>query len=447
MSRLFGTNGIRWLVEIQSSDYAIRLAVSAGNFFGPDKRLAVGMDTRLSSPMIYNAVLSGLNSAGCGAVSLGVVPTPVVQFAVRGMSLDGGLMVTASHNPPEFNGLKFFAADGTEFSKSQETQFERVFSENKMEYAAWNGVGSASEENDVQNTYRKAVISLAAFGGDITAVVDCANGTAIGYTPDILTRMGCKVMTLNAQPDGRFPGRMPEPVRENVGTLMSTVKSVSADIGIAHDGDADRAVFVDENGDYVQGDKSLALFAVDALERHGKGIVVIPINTSKAVQDAVESRGGKVEYSAIGSPGIARRMMENRAILGGEGNGGIIFPEHQYCRDGMMAAARMAEIVSRKGPLSELVADLPEYWIKSDKLGIKPGTGEAIMACVRDNATGTVTEVDGIKSETEDHWWLVRLSGTEPIVRVTVESDSEAMCDARLRERVSEVRDIIRSLS
>jgi len=447
MSRLFGTNGIRWLVEIQSSDYAIRLAVSAGNFFGPDKRLAVGMDTRLSSPMIYNAVLSGLNSAGCSAASLGVVPTPVVQFAVRGMSLDGGLMVTASHNPPEFNGLKFFASDGTEFSKSQETQFERVFSENKMKYAAWNRVGTASEENDVQSTYRKAVISLAALGRDITAVVDCANGTAIGYTPDILARMGCKVMTLNAQPDGRFPGRMPEPVRENVGTLMSTVKSDSADIGIAHDGDADRAIFVDENGDYVQGDKSLALFAVDALHRHGKGIVVIPINTSRTVQDAVESHGGTVEYTAIGSPGIARCMMENRAILGGEGNGGIIFPEHQYCRDGMMAAARMAEIVSRKGALSGLVADLPEYWIKSDKLGIKPGTGEAIMARVRDNANGKVTEVDGIKSETEDHWWLVRLSGTEPIVRVTVESDSEAMCDARLREKVSEVRDIIQSLS
>lgn len=277
-------------------------------------------------------------------------------------------------------------------------------------------------------------------------VVDCANGAAVGYTPEILTAMGCTVTPLNSRQDGRFPGRLPEPLKENIGGLMAAVKAEGADFGIAHDGDADRAVFVDGDGKFVSGDNSLALFAIDALER-GKGPVVVPINTSMAVQDAVEAAGGKVEYTAIGSPGIARRMMENRAVLGGEGNGGVIFPEHQFCRDGMMASARMAEIVSGKGRLSDLVAALPEYHLKSDKLKILPGTGEAIMARVRANATGKVTEVDGIKSEAEDHWWLVRLSGTEPIVRVTVESGSEAGCDARLKEKVSEVRDIIQSLS
>ncbi len=447
MSQLFGTNGIRWLVESHSSEYTIKLTLTAGNFFGAGKGLALGMDTRLSSPMLYNAAISGLASAGCDIRCLGVVPTPLVQFAVREMSLDGGLMVTASHNPPEFNGLKFFAADGTEFSKSQENEFERLFRAGDAKTVLWNSVGTAAGEDQVQNAYRKAILSRVQVKRGISAVVDCANGTAIGYTPEILSDMGCSITRLNSQPDGRFPGRLPEPVKNNLAELMGTVKNQGADMGIAHDGDADRAVFVDEMGTFVQGDKSLALFAVDALERKPNGIVVTPINTSKVVQDAVEARGGRVEYTAIGSPGIARRMIENNAALGGEGNGGVIFPEHQYCRDGMMAAARMACLISRKGALSGLVAELPEYHIKSEKLSIQPGSGETILDRVRKSSAGIVTEVDGIKSEADDHWSLVRLSGTEPIVRITVESASESVCMRRLEEKTKEVRDIILSLS
>jgi phosphoglucosamine mutase len=434
------------LVESQNIDYAIRLGIAAGYFFGTRKQVAIGMDTRTTSPMILNAIVSGAASAGCGTVMLGVTPTPVVQYAVREMHLDGGLMVTASHNPPEFNGVKFFSSDGTEFSKSQELSFERIFA-GKPERAPWDSLGSATAENVVQQKYRDSVLSHVGGGNRATAIVDCANGAAIGYSPEILAAAGGNVITLNSHPDGRFPGRMPEPLEENVGALMSAVKAHGADIGIAHDGDADRATFTDENGNYISGDISLAILAMDAVERAGKGVVVTPINTSRVVKDVVESRGGKMDFTAIGSPIIARRMMENRAILGGEGNGGVIFPEHQYCRDGMMAAARMLSIAHRRGPLSSIIAELPRYYIKNHKIHITPGTEGRILELVKKNADGKITDIDGIKSTAFDHWSLVRASGTEPLIRITVESDDENLSARIMAEKVKAVGDIIKSLS
>lgn len=448
MNRLFGTNGIRWLTGDREPDFAVRLGNAAGMFFGSGKIIAIGMDTRTTSPMLESAVEAGAMTAGCNLVFLGVVPTPVVQFAVREMKLDGGLMITASHNPPEFNGIKFFSSDGTEFSRAQEIACEDIMADGKIRQEEWNRVGNRSQENNIQGTYRASILKkMQNRGKKLLAIVDCANGTAIDYTPAILKSAGCQVQTLNAHADGHFPGRMPEPVAENVGHLISAVKTQGADIGIAHDGDADRATFVDDKGNYVTGDRSLAVFARDAIKRAGKGVVVIPINTSKVVQDVVESGGGKVEYTAIGSPLIARRMMENGAILGGEGNGGAIFPEHQYCRDGMMAAARLTDIISGDGPLSGILAELPKYSIKSGKIRIDPRLKDRIMEEVKKQADGTVVELDGIKSVHGEHWSLVRASGTEPLIRVTVETDNDAKCVKLLDEKMSQVKEIISRLS
>jgi phosphomannomutase/phosphoglucomutase len=448
MTRLFGTNGIRWLVGNRSPDYAVRLGATAGEFYGNGRNVAIGIDTRTSSPMLFNAIVSGLVSTGCNATYLGVVPTPLVQFAVKHLKFDGGLMVTASHNPPEFNGMKFFASDGTELSRPQEERFEELCLSESRKMADWNSIGICRTEATIQSVYKDAITSFMKLDNrNVQAFVDCANGAAIGYTPDILINAGCKVLTLNAQPDGRFPGRMPEPVKENVGALMSAVKCQGADIGIAHDGDADRATFVDEKGNYITGDQSLAILAIDALERKGKGTIVVPINTSKVVQDVTESRGGKIEYTPIGSPFIARRMMENGAVFGGEGNGGAIFPEHQFCRDGMMAAARMVEIASRRVPLSQIVAELPIYYLRNEKLKILPELKNQILEMVRKESEGQIIELDGIKAIGKDCWTLVRASGTEPIIRITAEALSEGHCNKLLSEKVKSVKDIIKDLS
>ncbi|MBA3046029.1 MAG: phosphoglucosamine mutase [Euryarchaeota archaeon] len=447
MARLFGTNGIRWVVESHNPEYAIRLGVSSGIFFGKEK-LAIGKDTRTSSPMIFNALVSGLLSTGCNVIDLGIVPTPLVQYAVKKLGLAGGLMVTASHNPPEFNGLMVFSGDGTEIPRADEERFENLFSNPKNNSAAWDGVGNCTVENSVQPDYKDAIRKcISRDMGKLTAVIDCANGAAIEYTPGIFTDAGCNAIAINSEPDGRFPGRMPEPVRENLGILMSTVRENGADMGVAHDGDADRATFVDETGNYVTGDQSLAIFAIDALKQNGKGYVVVPINTSKMVEDVVVSNGGKIDYTAVGSPLIARRMMKNDATLGGEGNGGVIFPKHQFCRDGIMAAARMLNIISSIGPLSNIVSELPKYSTRSEKIRVRPELKERILERVLKESIGPVNDIDGIKTETEEGWVLIRASGTEPIIRITVETQSEESCGRILTDRVNYLKELMGNLS
>ncbi len=409
------------------------------------------MDTRTSSPLIFNAVTSGLLSCGCDVVNLGIIPTPLLQFAVPRMNADGGIMVTASHNPPEFNGLKCMARDGTEVSKADEQDIEELYGGGNFSLAEWQGIGKVTQERRVISTYKKTIIESSSLssGKKPFIVVDCANATAGPFTPEILTDMGCRVITMNAQPDGRFPGRLPEPTKENIGSLMTAVKDNDADFGVAHDGDADRAVFVDENGEYVTGDQSLAIFVMDALKRSGKGWVVTPINTSKMVSDVVEAHGGKLEPTPIGSPLIARRMRELDALIGGEGNGGVIFPEHLFSRDGMMTSARMAQILSETEiTLSEMVAALPKYHLQRDRLRLPDGISkEAIMERVKAGAEGEVTDIDGVKISHDDHWVLVRFSGTEAIIRVTVESDSSSKTASILEEHKDWVKEIIDSIS
>ena len=448
--KLFGTNGIRWILrEDRGVGFSLDLGLSIGTFYGAGKKISLGMDTRVTSPMIANAVVSGLLTCGCDVTNLGVVPTPVLQYAVRKLHSDAGVMVTASHNPPEFNGVKCIAGDGTEISKGDEGDIESIFENKGYAPVEWDCVGKEFHESAIQDAYRRIVYeSIDLDGGrPFPVMVDCANATAIDYTPRILTRLGFGVRTLNAQPDGRFPGRLPEPTRNNLKDLMMVVKNSDVELGIAHDGDADRAIFVDEKGEYVTGDQSLALFAMEALERSGGGIIVVPINTSKTVLDVVAGMDGKLDLTPIGSPLIARRMIELDAVLGGEGNGGVIFPEHQYSRDGMMTAMRMARMLALRGGLSELVGALPEYHLMRTTVPIPKQQQREIVRSIREGAEGQVTDIDGVKISHDDHWVLVRPSGTEPVLRITVESDSRARTERILDDHVRLVQELIGSLT
>ena len=447
MKSLFGTNGIRWIVDSQNVNFPIKLGLTAGTYFGTGSRIAIGMDTRTSGPMIFNAVVSGLEASGCDVIDVGIVPTPTLQYAVKELNVNGGIVVTASHNPPKFNGLKFIASDGTEFSREQESKVNSIYYEEAFKRADWNKIGKIYHEKHVQAKHRGAVMSMVNVSKSVSTVVDCGNGTAWNYTPDILSKLGCGVLTLNAQPDGRFPGRLPEPTKENIGALMKAVRQHDAEIGIAHDGDADRAAFVDDNGEFITGDNSLALFAIDAVIKNNGGKVVVPVNTSMTVIDAVKANGGEPVITAVGSPLIARKMIEIGAVLGGEGNGGVIFPEHQFCRDGMMTAAKMVEIISKQGSVSNLVAELPKYCLKRYKLKIPASLKDSIIKKVKEDAQGEVLDIDGIKMTYEDYWILVRPSGTEPILRITVETKSDSQCDKLLQDNINWVKEIISDLS
>lgn len=446
MTRLFGTNGIRGVVgDAMNADLAVGIGRAIGTFFdgGP---VALARDTRLSGPMLARAAASGLMSAGCRVIDLGVVPTPCAQFFVaKAGSLKGAVIVTASHNPREFNGLKAIDGRGMEMGHEDEEAIEGIYFSGAFRVASWSDVGTIRTDDTAVHRYLEAI--QAAVDADAIrkrapyVVLDPGNGAGCVATAYLLRALGCRVLTLNGQPDGAFPGRLPEPTADHVGDLMRVVMEVRADLGIAHDGDADRATFVDDTGAFVVGDQSLALLARSAVEGRG-GTVVTPVSTSQLLDDVVRPSGAKVVRTRVGSPIVGRTMFESGAVFGGEENGGIIFPEHQFCRDGAMAAAKMLELLAHTGrPLSALLAALPRYYIKKGKIDVPTEKRDAVLAAVVKLAKGRkVDTTDGVKILEADGSFLVRPSGTEAIFRVYAEAREPARAEALLEEGLGFIR-------
>ncbi len=449
MTRLFGTNGIRGVIgEAMNADLAVKVGRSIGTFFGGGP-VVLARDTRLSGPMLARAAASGLMSAGCNVIDLGIVPTPCAQyFVAKSSSYKGAVVVTASHNPREFNGLKAIDGRGMEMRREDEESIEAIFFEGRFHAASWSDVGSIHTDDAAIPRYIGGIeakvdadtIRKRAF----TVVLDPGNGAGCVSTPYLLRSLGCRVITLNGQPDGTFPGRLPEPTPEHVGDLMRLVPEVHADLGIAHDGDADRATFVDDKGSFVVGDKSLALLAQAGIRGRG-GVVVTPVSTSSVIDDVVRASGGTVVRTRVGSPIVARTMFENGAAFGGEENGGVIFPDHQFCRDGAMAAAKMLELLAReRKPLSALVAALPQYHIKKANVPVPVERREAVLRSIVDLAKGRkVDTTDGVKIVERDGAVLVRPSGTEPIFRVYAEGKTPERAEALAAEGVELVRNAL----
>lgn len=430
MTRLFGTNGIRGVVgEEMTPALAHRVGRAAG-FLWRGQPVAVGNDTRTSGPMLKAAVIAGLTAAGCPVSDLGRAPSPGVQLYVKEHDVVGGVIVTASHNPPEFNGLKVLDGEGMELPRTTEEEIERLYFENAFEAPSWNTVGEVYRVQGANRRYRDAILEQvdreAIRKRAFRVVLDCANGASSFTSPYVLRALGCRVLTLNAQPDGTFPGHPPEPRPEYLEEMAALVREAGADLGAAHDGDADRVIFADEEGGYVDGDRSLALVAGHVVAKAGGGTVVTPVSSSSCVEDAVRAAGGQVTYTPVGAPLVARKMFEMDATFGGEENGGLIFPRHQYTRDGALGLAVMLEILaSGKEPLSARLQKLPTYHLVKGRLPCPPGSRDEVMdALARHVAGRKVDRTDGLKVFYEAGWVLVRPSGTEAIIRVFSEGKS-----------------------
>ncbi len=431
MGKMFGTNGVRGVVN---KDMNVGLALQMGKAVGSvfPGTVAVAVDTRVSADMLRAAVSSGLMAVGCDVEFLGAVPTPALQYYVKTHqgSVSCGIMITASHNPPEFNGIKVIAPDGTEASKEQEAAVEAKYDETIPE-AAWSEVGEYRCVSGADDAYVDAVISKLDVGAirnaHLTVVLDCANGAAFRTSPLLLKKLGVRAVTINGNPQGEFPGHPSEPTADNLADLCKLVADIGADLGIAHDGDADRCVFTDGRGTYVPGDKTLAILAKGIVEANGGGTVVTPVATSSVVDDVVKAAGGEVVRTAVGSPVVARKMMDDGGVFGGEENGGLIFPDHQYCRDGAMAIGRMLECIIRNGPLETQLAELPVYYTEKRKIVCPNDRKSALMEYMGSHADMSLKKdtTDGLKLIAGDFWMLARPSGTEPIFRIYVESKNK----------------------
>jgi len=442
MGKLFGTNGIRGVVN---KDMNTDLALGIGTAWGTllkrtiqKPKVAIGTDARLSNDMLKNAISAGLLATGCNVTDVGVVPTPTLQYAVREKGFDSGVIITASHNPPQFNGIKGVAADGTEFTKDVEDEIEKIYFEKKFVLSDWRNVGKVSFWEGAVDLYINGILKNVDVdlikSKRFHVVLDCGNGAGGLVAPILLEKLGCKTTYLFCEPDGTFPGHNSEPLPENLTVLIKTVPEVKADFGVVQDGDADRAIFVDENGDYIWGDKTLALGAKYATKENG-GITVTPVTTSSCFDDVVLKNNGKVIHTAVGSPIVARVMIKEKAVFGGEENGGLIFPEMQYCRDSAMSIAKILEIMAKENKkLSELIDEIPKYEVYKTKMSCPDDKKEIVMKTLakqtkKDKNVKKVDETDGLKLYLKDGWVLMRPSGTEPIFRVYAESKDKTKAE------------------
>lgn len=446
--RLFGTNGVR---GIAGKEITPELALRIGEALGTMRpgTIAVGRDTRTSGPALADALKAGLLATGCNVVDCGILPTPALQYIVK-EHYDGGAMITASHNPPEYNGIKIVEPDGTEMGDDETVKLETLISGRSVSIKLWDEVGTEVTASHLIEEYIHAVADQFPEkpGKGITVVVDPGSGPACTTTPAILQAMGCKVLSINGIMDGTFPGRLPEPSPEGLRDLAALVVASKAAFGVAHDGDADRAVFVDENGRFVEENQEFALIAQHVCRKE-KGIIVTPVSTSHMIEQVAEREGCTVQYTPVGSIYVARTMRElidagKQVIFGGEGNGGLIFPGHQFCRDGGMTAATMVLLLATTGQsLSSLVAHLPHRYMIKEK--ISTAHGQHLMEKLNNRfAHDTIDYTDGLKIKRQNSWALIRISGTEPLVRIMVDADTPdavSQLFQEIKKAVSEILD------
>jgi phosphomannomutase/phosphoglucomutase len=435
MTKMFGTNGVRGLINEEFSvDMVLNLGRAIGTNLGPGQ-IALASDSRMGSEMFSRVVTAGLLSTGCSVTDLGLVPTPTLQFMVPRLNCVSGVMITASHNPPEFNGIKVIGPNGIEISRAIENQIETIYHSVEFKVADWKNIGHVDYDDSAIDQYLSAIKSHL----DVTSikkrklkvVIDCANSVGALATPQLLKDLGCKVVSLNSQLDGTFPGRNPEPLPDNIVELGRTVKSTGADIGIAHDGDADRATFVDETGRVLWGDQSFALIASRVLSKKPGSILVTPVSSGKLIEDVAEQAGAKIDWTVVGSVDVSHRLAEIKGDLGGEENGGLFYPPHQPIRDGAMTAAQIIEIVATEGKtLSQLVGELPVYFSTKVKVPVPSDKKDPILqALIELTKDMDCITTDGVKILYEEGWILIRPSGTEPLYRSFAEGKTQDAAD------------------
>jgi phosphomannomutase / phosphoglucomutase len=448
LGKLFGTNGVRFRPGIDADlEFVLVLAECIGTYFSEGDVL-VGRDGRLSGEALSLAATSGLMSSGRNIGEAGMVPTPALQFASKALGFRGGIMVTASHNPPEYNGIKVVGSDGVEIPRLDEQKIEHIYRDKSMARADWKDVGTAREEPSAIRLYLQGILSKVntklITGRKFSIVVDPGNGAQSLAAPYLLDMLGCKVITINAIIDGRFPARGPEPTPATLHDLSVAVRAAGADLGVAYDGDGDRAIFCDENGTVYWGDQTGSLLADYLLERNPGATIVTPISSSQVVESVASRRNAKVIRTRVGSVDVSRTLIDRGAFFGFEENGGCIYPAHIAVRDGGMATALMLECLASRGTtFSRVIGNaFPKFYQAKTKLPIDAEKVRTVMKSVEKQHGVKVDRTDGFKIWTDEKTWvLVRPSGTEPIIRVFAESDSEEKVASVLRKFSKMVKD------
>ncbi|MEM1565961.1 MAG: phosphoglucosamine mutase [Candidatus Bathyarchaeia archaeon] len=447
--RLFGSSGVRGLVGAELTPIlAAEVGMAVGTFTKAGQVL-VARDTRTSGLMLENAIVSGLQACGAKVFCLGVTPTPVLAYLTRALGADAGVMITASHNPPEYNGIKLFDGTGMAYGDEYQDEIERLVMHENFRLAEWQNIGEATSINE-ESLYIKMVLKSFRLDRKWHVVVDPGCGATSQIAPAIFKGLGCKVTAINANHDGFFPARNPEPNADSLQCLAETVKALGADIGVAYDGDGDRAAFIDENGAFVDFDKVLAAYAAYAVKSFGRGVVVTNVEASMCVERIVEPLGGRVVRTRVGDVYVAESVKKFEAVFGGEPCGAWIHPRYHYCPDGILSSALLLKALEGESKkLSEFVADVPVFQVLRRNIRCRNEVKHAVVRKAADSLKASfpnyrdISTVDGVRLALEDGWVLVRASGTEPLVRLTVEGESLKVAEKIMEKAASAVTKVV----
>ena len=412
--------------------------------------VVVGRDTRTSGPMAHHAILAGLIATGCKVIDVGVCPTPTVLLMSKALNAGGSLVITASHNPIDWNGIEFASESGRLLSESERTRLMEIYESGDFELATWDKQGSVELVNNAVDRHIAGVLSCNWIVQDQTrshrlkVIIDCGNGAGSVISPRLLRELGCEVVELNCVPDGYFP-RPAEPTPDALAQLCEAVKSQGADIGFAHDGDADRLVLVSEEGTPLSSEYTFALTA-DFLLNKRKGDIVATVSTSRMLDDVADRHGVKLYRTPVGVGFVVEKMREIGAVIGGEGTGGVIYPELQYTTDGIASIAAIVQLLaeSSASTISQVVVSLPTYAICKEKLEVpsQQVADTVLQLAIETYKDETLDLADGVKRVWEDRWVNIRKSGTEPVIRVF----SEALTREVAQDLCNSTLDTLKSL-
>ena len=447
MAKFFGTNGIR---GIFSEDFTLEfvhdMTLAIGTYFekGP---ILIGYDGRESSPIICKIISSTLNSIGIDCNVAGIVPTPCLEFAVKTLGYSGGIMITASHNPPQYNGIKPAGKDGVEISREDELVIEDIYFKKSWitNPEKW---GVTGEETRAIDTYLKGILSQIDSklieSKSFKVVLDLGNGAQAVTAPDFCKMINCEAILVNETIDGMFPGRGSEPTPQNLSVLSKTVLENKANLGIAFDGDGDRSIFCDNLGNILTGDKSALVLIQHILNKNPNSLVVTCLNSGLNTEVLAEKYNSKVIRTKVGSVEVSRKMLSTDALIGFEENGGFMFGTHNQVRDGCMSLALMLDLLANiDNSLSDEISKLPSSFTTKDKMKCSSDDVDKIISSLKEEFPESDIS-DGIKIIIDSkNWVMIRPSGTEPIIRIYAESENQEKLDALMIEFLQKVKSII----
>ena len=447
MAKFFGTNGIRGVFDEDFTlEFIHEMTLSIGTYFekGP---ILIGYDGRESSPLICKIITSSLNSIGIDCNVAGLVPTPCLEYAVKSLGYSGGIMITASHNPPQYNGIKPAGKDGVEISREDELIIEDIYSKKNWlsKPEKW---GITNDETKTIETYLDGIMthidSNLIESKPFKVVLDLGNGAQAVTAPNFCKKLNCEVVLVNEQVDGKFPGRGSEPTPQNLSVLSKAVLENKADFGIAFDGDGDRSIFCDDLGNILTGDKSALILINHILKKNPNSLIVTCLNSGTNTETLAEKYNSKVLRTKVGSVEVSRKMLSTNALIGFEENGGFMFGKHNQVRDGCMSLGLMLDFLSTtENSLSQEISQLPPSFTTKDKIECSKENAKKIISLLKDEFPDSDTS-DGIKITLDPkNWVMIRPSGTEPIIRIYAESTDLENLEALMTKFLQKVKSII----